>query len=139
MVGVLSVEPDAAMSAAIDAMLGPFSRARSDCWRTAAAAFEALFGVDPMGPHAYATLAQAKRLVRDGGGRDAYCAHLAARAGLIEAAPAPGLIGMVKTPGHELEWAGGICIEPGTWAVKCGPGVRFLAEHVRCWGVPRGA
>ena len=127
------------MSAAVDAMSGPFSRRDRDCWRTAAKAFEALFGVDPMGAHTYATLAEAKAVIRQGGGRDAYCARLAERAGLIEAEPASGLIGIVKTEGHEFGWSGGLCIKPGVWAVKHGTGVSFLQSHVKCWGVPHGA
>lgn len=138
MVAVQHVTPDQAMSAAVDAMSGPFSRKSKDCWRSAAAAFEALFGVDPMGPHAYATLAEAKRLIREGGGRDAYCAALAKRAGLVETAPISGVIGMVQTQGQELNWSGGICIKPDVWAVKQANGVCFLSEHVKCWGVPLG-
>lgn len=136
---VRTVTPNEAMTAAVDAMSGEFRRKGADCWRTASNAFLALFGVDPMGPQTYATLAEAKDVIRRGGGRDAYCAMLAKRAGLIEAEPASGLIGIVKTDGHEFGWSGGICIEPNVWAVKHGNGVSFLSEHVRCWGVPYGA
>lgn len=127
------------MDAAVSCMSGPFTRGGKDCWRSAAQTFEQLFGVDPMGPHSYATISEAKELVRSGGGRDAYCAMLAERAGLVESKPAPGLIGIVKTDGHEFGWSGGICIEQNVWAVKHGRGVSFLSEYVRCWGVPYGA
>ncbi len=134
MVTVRSVTPDQAMMAAVDAMSGPFSRAKADCWRTAAQAFEALFGVDPMGPHTYTTLSEAKALIRAAGGRDAYCAARAKEAGLVEADPAPGLIGMIAA--GEMGWCGGICIKPGVWAVKRGEAVSFLPDHIRCWGIP---
>lgn len=136
MVGVLSVTSDEAMTASVEAMGGPFSRSGSDCWRSASLAFWNLFGVDPMGPHEYRSLSEAKKVIRDGGGRDAYCAHLACRAGLIEADPAPGLIGIVQTDGQEFDWSGGVCIRPDLWAVKGAGGVSFLANYVRCWGVP---
>jgi len=139
MVGVHSVTPDQAMTAAVNAMSGTFDRRCSDCWRAASAAFQELFGVDPMGPHTYGTLTEAKRVIRDGGGRDAYCAMLANRAGLVEAAPASGLIGIVKTSGHEFDWSGGICIRPDLWAVKDKNGVSFMREYVTCWGVPDGS
>lgn len=126
------------MDAALEAMSGPFDRARNDCWRSAAKAFETLFGVDPMGPHAYRTIGQARALIRNAGGRDAYCAARANAAGLVEAEPAPGLIGVVQTEGHEFDWSGGICIKPGLWAVKRGSAVSFLHHHIRCWGVPWG-
>jgi len=135
-VKVYSVTPDEAMTAAVDAMSGPFDRRRNDCWRAAARAFQRLFGVDPMGPHSYATLSEARALIRAGGGPDEYCASLAEKAGLVEAEPQPGLIGMVATDGNEFDWSGGICIEPGVWAVKRGARVSFLPEHIRCWGVP---
>ena len=139
MVKVLSVSPDEAMNAAVGFMSGEFDRKVSDCWRSASAAFKDLFGVDPMGPHSYATLSEAKRVIREGGGRDAYCAMLARRAGLVEAEPAAGLIGIVKTGGHEFNWSGGICIRPDLWAVKSKAGVSFMREYVTCWGVPCGS
>tara|TARA_R110000851_G_scaffold267414_2_gene419905 strand:- start:372 stop:791 length:420 start_codon:yes stop_codon:yes gene_type:complete len=139
MVVVASVTQDAAMTAAVAAMGGPFARGSSDCWRSASKAFQSLFGVDPMGPHQYRTLSEAKRVIRDGGGRDAYCAMLAARAGLVEADPVPGMIGIVKTDGQEFNWSGGICIKPDLWAVKGKGGVSFLTDHLRCWGVPYGS
>lgn len=128
--------PDEAMTAAVDAMSGPFDRRRNDCWRAAARAFKALFGVDPMGPHSYGTLSEAKALIRNGGGPEAYCSMLADKAGLVEADEAPGLIGMVRTDGAEFNWSGGICIEPGVWAVKRGEAVSFLSEPIKVWGLP---
>ena len=135
---VLTVTPDEAMNAAVEAMSGEFRRKGADCWRTASNAFQALFGVDPMGPHNYGTLAEAKAVIRNGGGRDAYCAMLAQRAGLIEAEQASGLIGIVKTDGQEFGWSGGLCIAPNVWAVKNGRGVSFLSDCIKCWGVPNG-
>lgn len=91
-----------------------------------------------MGPHSYGTLKEAKALIRAAGGRNAYCEALAAKAGLIEAREAPGLIGMVRTDGAELDWCGGLCIRPGVWAVKRGDAVSFLDKSIKCWGVPWG-
>lgn len=132
---IQSVSSQVAMEAALLCMDGPFSRRSSDCWRTAARTFEHLFGVDPMGPHTYSTIAEAKAIIREGGGPLECCEYRAGRAGLVEAEPAPGLIGMVKTDGQDFDWSGGICIEPNVWAVKGRDGVFFLPEYIKCWGL----
>lgn len=124
------------MAAALTHMDGPFRWGRSDCCTAAAAAFHALWGVDPMGPHGYRDAAGARAVLARAGGWHAYTSRLATQAGLVSIpqieAPLPGAIGLVET-GRGLGL--GLCIGPA-WAVKARRGVAFVPHHISAWRTP---
>lgn len=126
------VTSDQAMNAVLVHMDGDFSWDINCCCRTASKAFQALWGIDPMGEHGYATARQAYAAISSAGGRDAYISGLARKAGLETCSDEPGAIGIVLT-GQGLGWALGICIEPKAWAVKADRGVMFHTDYEKAW------
>lgn len=120
------------MAAAFTHMDGPFERAAMDCCRSACAAFEALWGVNPMGAHTYATAREAAQVLVRAGGWEAYTRDLAARAGLVVCDPVPGAIGLIDGgQGPALA----LCVGDA-WAAKGAFGVAFAHSHRLAWGLP---
>jgi len=136
MMRVRTCVPAQALDAAAAEMVPPFDVAHRDCCRTAGWAFARLWGVDPVFGAAYRSHAQARAFLRSFGGAEACHAALAARAGLVPAAPAPGLIGSISVPGQPYPWLLALCIRPGEWAAQGREGMTIVTAEGCAWGVP---
>ncbi|MEL7299379.1 MAG: hypothetical protein AAFM92_03255 [Pseudomonadota bacterium] len=138
MTPVKTTTPERALAAAAAEMFGAFDVAGKDCCRTAGAAFEALWGVNPVVGADYTTHLGALRFLRRYGGADACHDALASRAGLVACEPGPGVIGAVRVPEgtSPLPWALGVHIQGEEWAVMGYSGLNIVRGPARAWGLP---
>lgn len=123
------------LATAIDVMDRPFEWGVADCCTSACDVFLRLHGIDPMAPlrGRYRTERGARVHIARRGGFLAMANALAAEAGLVPGAGAPGEIGVVETPdGPALAISDG-----GVWLAKSPGGVTSVATAARSWTCPQ--
>ena len=121
------VTPDDAMEAALAAMSGPFEWWARDCCTSACAAFNRLWGINPMGNFpTYSDKRGAVEFMREYGGRDGCPEFIANNTGLIGCEPIAGAIVAAKVTLRR--WALGICIDENNTAFKADNGMTIRKD-----------
>lgn len=129
--------PDAVMEQVERIMSAPWVWGQSDCATSASTVYQALWGIDPIGPvrGTYSDAIGASKLTRNWGGMYRMVETFCLIAGLRPSGAVPGAVGISPEGASKFTESRTalICIQPGVWAGKTHDGFAILNNADGCW------